>query len=86
VANTLRLHSNGAVGFIDCFDLFDVKLKILEWFVIEPESNGIPTPRIAARNLEVFDVERMTSTVCSMVGQNFAAIRRNSTENHANAE
>ncbi len=57
VANTLKLHRKGAVGFIDWLDLFDVELEIFKRFVIEPELDCILAFGITASDLNVFNVK-----------------------------
>jgi hypothetical protein len=57
VASTLNSFRNGAVGFIDWLDLFDVKLEVFETFVIKPKLQVILAFRIAVGNLNVLNVE-----------------------------
>ncbi len=57
VANTLRLYPNGAVGFIDWLDLFDVELEIAKRSVIEPELECVLAFGITVSDLNVFDVK-----------------------------
>ena len=54
MASSLDLFRNGAIGFIDWLDLFDVKLEISEWSVIEPKLNCVLAFRVAALCRELF--------------------------------